>query len=66
MNMATIRNYEKEIPSNMTSSVYFTRDGVFLDMSQGGSGTTIQVIIHFIHNLEIQLFLMEQTQELEI
>ena len=43
----TIKNYEKEIPSNMTSSVYFTRDGVFLDMSQGGSGTTIQVYNSF-------------------
>ena len=43
----TIRNYEKEIPSNVTSSVYFTRDGVFLDMSQGGSGTTIQVYNSF-------------------
>ena len=31
----------------MTSSVYFTRDGVFLDMSQGGSGTTIQVYNSF-------------------
>jgi hypothetical protein len=42
-----LRNYEKEIPSNVTSSVYFTRDGVFLDMSQGGSGTTIQVYNSF-------------------
>ncbi|MEZ7989829.1 MAG: S8 family serine peptidase [Nitrosopumilus sp.] len=42
-----LRNYEKEIPSNMTSSVYFTRDGVFLDMSQGGRGTTIQVYNSF-------------------
>ena len=43
----TLKNYEKEIPGNMTSSVYFTRDGVFLDMSQGGSGTTIQVYNSF-------------------
>ena len=43
----TIRNYEKEIPSDVTSSVYFTRDGVFLDMSQDGSGTTIQVYNSF-------------------
>ncbi|MDC0883506.1 S8 family serine peptidase [Nitrosopumilus sp.] len=42
-----LRNYEKEIPSDVTSSVYFTRDGVFLDMSQGGSGTTIQVYNSF-------------------
>jgi hypothetical protein len=43
----TLKNYEKEIPGNMTSSVYFTRDGVFLDMSQGGSGTTIHVYNSF-------------------
>ena len=42
-----LRNYEKEIPSNMTSSVYFTRDGVFLDMSQDGSGTKIHVYNSF-------------------
>nr|AIF22848.1 peptidase S8/S53 subtilisin kexin sedolisin [uncultured marine thaumarchaeote SAT1000_10_G09] len=43
----TLKNYEKEIPGNMTSSVYFTRDGVFLDMSQGGNGTTIHVYNSF-------------------
>ena len=28
---------------NVTSSVYHTRDGVFLDIVQGGHDTTIQV-----------------------
>ena len=37
----TIRNYTKTIPENVTSSVYLTRDGAFLDISQGGIGTTI-------------------------
>ena len=34
-----IRNYSKPIPSHMTSSAYVTRDGVFLDISQGGKGS---------------------------
>jgi len=38
-----IRNYSKPIPPNMTSSAYVTRDGVFLDVSQGGDGTTISI-----------------------
>ena len=39
----TIRNHTKPILDNMTSSVYHTRDGVFLDISQGGKDTIIQV-----------------------
>ena len=39
----TIRNFTKPILENVTSSVYHTRDGVFLDISQGGADTTIQV-----------------------
>ena len=39
----TIRNYTKPLLDNMTSSVYLTRDGVFLDISQGGNSTIIQV-----------------------
>ena len=39
----TIRNYTKPLLDNMTSSVYLTRDGVFLDISQGGNDTIIQV-----------------------
>ena len=43
----TVENYEKLIPENMTSTVYLTRDGVFLDMSQNGNGTVIQVYNSF-------------------
>ena len=39
----TIRNFTKPILDNVTSSVYHTRDGVFLDISQGGTDTIIQV-----------------------
>jgi subtilisin family serine protease len=39
----TIRNHTKPILDNVTSSVYHTRDGVFLDISQGGNDTIIQV-----------------------
>jgi len=39
----TIRNYTKPIFDNMTSSVYLTRDGAFLDIFQKGEGTVIQV-----------------------
>jgi hypothetical protein len=39
----TIRNFTTPIADNVTSSVYHTRDGVFLDIVQGGHDTTIQV-----------------------
>ncbi len=39
----TIRNFTKPILENVTSSVYHTRDGVFLDIYQEGKDTTIQV-----------------------
>jgi len=39
----TIRNYTKILPENATSSVYLTRDGVFLDIFQDGDETTLQV-----------------------
>jgi hypothetical protein len=45
----TVQNYEKSFLNNMTSSVYVTRDGVFLDISQDGDGTTIQVYNSFFH-----------------
>ncbi|MDC0036038.1 S8 family serine peptidase [Nitrosopumilus sp.] len=38
-----IQNYTKPLPENATSSVYLTRDGAFLNLAQGGEGTTIQV-----------------------
>jgi len=43
----TIRNHTKPISDNVTSSVYHTRDGVFLDISQGGNDTIIQVYNSF-------------------
>ena len=42
-----IRNYSKPIPSDMKSSAYVTRDGVFLDISQGGDGTDIPIYNSF-------------------
>ena len=47
----TIRNYTRNVPENVTSSVYLTRDGAFLDISQGGVGTTIQVYNSFFPQL---------------
>jgi subtilisin family serine protease len=47
----TVRNYDKPTSHNMTSSVYLARDGVFLDVSQGGNGTTIQVYNSFFPQL---------------
>jgi len=38
-----IQNHTRPVSENMTSSVYLTRDGAFLDVSQGGTGTIIQV-----------------------
>ena len=46
-----IRNYSKPIPSHMTSSAYVTRDGVFLDVSQGGKGSDIPVYNSFFPQL---------------
>ena len=38
-----VRNHTGDLPENATSAVYSTKRGVFLDMSQGGGGTVIQV-----------------------
>jgi hypothetical protein len=46
-----IRNYSRPVPSHMTSSAYVTRDGVFLDVSQGGNGTDIQIYNSFFPQL---------------
>ena len=43
----TIRNFTKPISENVTSSVYHTRDGVFLDISQQVKETIIQVYNSF-------------------
>ena len=42
-----IRNYSKPIPSHMISSAYVSRDGVFLDVSQGGNGSDIPIYNSF-------------------
>ena len=42
-----IRNYTKSIPSHMTSSAYVTKEGVFLDISQGGKGSKIPIYNSF-------------------
>ena len=46
-----IRNYSKPVPSGMTSSAYVTRDGVFLDVSQGGKGSDIPIYNSFFPQL---------------
>ena len=42
-----IRNYSDPIPPHMTSSAYVTKDGVFLDVSQGGKGSKIPIYNSF-------------------
>jgi len=42
-----IRNYSKPIPEHMTSSVYVTKEGIFLDLYQDGKGTDIQIYNSF-------------------
>ncbi|MDH3832629.1 MAG: S8 family serine peptidase [Nitrosopumilus sp.] len=46
-----IRNYSKPIPSHMTSSTYVTNHGIFLDVSQGGKGSTIPIYNSFFPQL---------------
>jgi len=48
-----IRNYSKPIPSHMTSSAYVTNHGIFLDVSQGGKGSTIPIYNSFFPQLGI-------------
>jgi hypothetical protein len=38
-----IRNYTHPIPKNITSSVYVTSNGIFLNLNQGGKGTDLHV-----------------------
>ena len=38
-----MRNYTGDLPEGATSRVYVSDDGVFLDLNQGNTGTTIQV-----------------------
>jgi hypothetical protein len=42
-----IRNYSKPILPHMTSSAYVTKQGVFLDISQGGKGSKIPIYNSF-------------------
>ena len=42
-----IRNYTEPLPKKATSSVYITRDGVFLNMNQNGKGTAIPIYNSF-------------------
>ncbi|TFH01611.1 MAG: peptidase S8, partial [Nitrosopumilus sp.] len=42
-----IRNYSKPIPEGMTSGVYTTKEGVFLDIFQGGKGTQVPIYNSF-------------------
>ena len=42
-NYGILQNYTKDIPENVTSTVYVKNDGVFLDIVQTGNGTDISV-----------------------
>ena len=42
-NKGVIQNYTKSIPKNVTSTVYVTSKGVFLDLNKKGKGTYVQV-----------------------
>ena len=42
-----IKNYSKPTPPDMTSLVYVTEQGVFLDVSQGGKGSKIPIYNSF-------------------
>ena len=45
--MGILRDFTEPIPKNITSSVYITREGVFLDLNQKGNGTEIQIYNSF-------------------
>ena len=51
-----IRNYSKPIPEHMTSSVYVTRNGVFLDLFQEGKGSKIPIYNSFFPQLGTVIF----------
>ena len=42
-----LRNSTKKLPDDVTSEIYRTKKGVFLDISQGGSGTTLEIVNSF-------------------
>jgi subtilisin family serine protease len=45
--MGILRNTTEPLPKNITSSVYITREGVFLDFNQQKKGTIIQIYNSF-------------------
>jgi len=51
-----IRNYSKPIPDHMTSSVYVTGDGVFLDLNKNGQGSEIPIYNSFFPQLGTPIF----------
>ena len=42
-----IRNYSKPLPEGITSGVYQTKKGIFLDISQDGKGTNVPIYNSF-------------------
>ena len=42
-----IRNYSKPVPEGFASTVYQTKEGIFLDLNRGGKGTDIPVYNSF-------------------
>ena len=42
-----LRDYDETLPKNVDSSVYITKEGVFLDIKQGGNGTTLEIYNSF-------------------
>lgn len=42
-----LRNYTKKLPPEFTSTVYWTKKGVFLDLKQGGKGSEIPIYNSF-------------------
>ncbi len=61
-----IRNYTKPIPSHMTSSVYVTSDGVFLDISQDGKGSEIPIYNSFFPQIGTIIFNGTLTDDMKI
>jgi len=65
-NNEIIRNYTKSIPSHMTSSVYVTSDGVFLDLSKDGKGSEIPIYNSFFPQLGTAIFNGTLTNDMKI
>jgi len=61
-----IRNYSKPIPEHMTSSAYVIKDGVFLDLSQGGKGSKIPIYNSFFPQLGTVTFDGTLTNDMKI